>query len=94
MNTIPILGRAYLYSQNSLSYLQYGFHKMSQTFWFIMTLLYNKTAAEYSGKISCCDSPVPSLPKGVLLDSDQVTGQATEINVMFMKQVLRLMTTL
>ena len=81
-NSILILGRASLCSQNSLSSSWPGFHKMLKTFlWDSVPCwhdLHHTISADLSDTHSSCESPFLPHPKGVLLHSDPVTGKATE----------------
>ena len=69
-NSILILVSASLCSKNSLNSSWHGFHKMLETFLW--------DSRDFSDALSYCGSLVLPHPKGVLLDSDLVTGKATE----------------
>ena len=59
-----MLGRASLCFQKIFNSLWHGFHKT--------------ISDDLSATHSCCESPILPLPKSVVLDSDPVTGKATE----------------
>ena len=80
MNTILILGMASLSQTTSI------LHDMDSTrcskhslkiLFHVDMIVFSSNSADLSATHSCSKSPVLPHPKGVLLDSDLVTGKAT-----------------
>lgn len=79
-NTILILGRASLCSQNSLNASWHGSHKMLKTFVSLVSvdMIVSHNSYRFLGTLSCCESPILPCLKCVLWDLDPVSDKVTE----------------